>query len=455
LTLGAAGISLVLTLAIAFVPSVRFAYPAAGLHVLIESIAAVVAGLTAYLVFLRFVSTRLKTDLLLACSLAAFGSANVLLALFTAGGGIGVTSPSFAWTIAIERFLALVLLVAAALVPPSKAMLAPRMAGVVVAITLSATAILAAAVAALSDVPSIGISGSDAAAMDLRLDIAVPIRTIQLVSMALFFLAGFRFTHIAERSGDGFTRWLGIACTLAAFSRLNYFFFPSLYTKWVFAGDAFRLAFYAVMFLAALREIQRYWKGLAAVATLEERQRIARDLHDGVAQELAYIGRHARRLDQSNPVVRRILSAHTRGLNEARRAVVVLSQPSEEGFDVDFAKTMMDLAARLDVCLQLDVESDTDVSAAEADVVTHVACEAITNAAVHGNASTVSISLRDADGLEITIEDDGLGFSPKEVDDGGTEAYGLRGMKERVARLGGHFTIDSAPGTGTRIEARL
>lgn len=76
--------------------------------------------------------------------------------------------------------------------------------------------------------------------------------------------------------------------------------------------------------------------------------------------------------------------------------------------------------------------------------------EALTNAARHARAERVDIRLRERDGrLELAIEDDGVGFDPRARHEG----FGLRGMRERIALLGGRLEVSSEPGAGTRLEA--
>jgi len=111
----------------------------------------------------------------------------------------------------------------------------------------------------------------------------------QLTVMLLFGVAAAGFARRAERTGDELSRWLAIAATLATFSWLNYLLYPSLYSGYFYAGDVLRLGFFLALFVGGALELRRTRHVLATAAVLEERQRIARDLHDGVAQDLAFI----------------------------------------------------------------------------------------------------------------------------------------------------------------------
>src|SRR5205823_1532229 len=123
----------------------------------------------------------------------------------------------------------------------------------------------------------------------------------QVVVAALFFIAAFGFTRRAEHSGDELLLWLGASSMFAAFARVNYFIYPSLYSEWVYTGDALRLGWHVLLFVGAAREIQLYQRAYAERRVLEERRRIARDLHDGLAQELAFIASASQGLSDSEP----------------------------------------------------------------------------------------------------------------------------------------------------------
>jgi hypothetical protein len=104
------------------------------------------------------------------------------------------------------------------------------------------------------------------------------------------------FVNRAERTGEALLAWVAAALVLAALSRLNYFLFPSLYSEFVYTGDFFRIAFYLALLAGVSREIASYQRRLAETAIFQERRRLARDLHDGLAQELAYIAVQSRQL---------------------------------------------------------------------------------------------------------------------------------------------------------------
>jgi len=192
----------------------------------------------------------------------------------------------------------------------------------------------------------------------------------------------------------------------------------------------------------------------ARVAALDERRRVARDLHDGLAHELAFIASKAsalrRRCDASGDIDE-LVTASERALDEARRAISVLSSAQHEPLGAALAHTAEDLAVRHSMALRLDVDPDLDASPAVVENVLRVVREAITNAARHGRATTITLQGWRDDALHVVVEDDGCGFDPAAV----TRGFGLVSMRERAAALQGSLELRSVTGRGTRLEMSL
>jgi signal transduction histidine kinase len=281
----------------------------------------------------------------------------------------------------------------------------------------------------------------------------VVIAISQLVIGILFAAAALGFTRRAELSGDVLLRWLGAGCMVAAFARLNYFVFPSLYSEWVYTGDALRLGWHVLLFVGAAREIQLYQRGHAEALVLEERRRIARDLHDGLAQELAFMATTTRDLAGRRSATARIdqlASAAERALDESRRAISSLTrQQLAESFDSALIETVEEIGQRLGAHVVVDAEPAAGIPPDRQEQLLRIVREAVTNAARHGSANVVRVQFSNGQGLYLKVEDDGVGFDPGTAKESG---FGLVTMRERAARLGGQLFVRSSVGGGTEIE---
>lgn len=188
-------------------------------------------------------------------------------------------------------------------------------------------------------------------------------------------------------------------------------------------------------------------------ATAEERRRIARELHDGLAHELAFIASKTRGWAGNRPVtldVRELSGAADRALDEARRAITVLSVPQPQSLDCAIAQTAEDLGSRFGIAVDLDLAKDVDLPGEITENVLRIVREALTNAAMHGRSARVQVRLEQDDGLRLVVEDDGCGFDTESRPH--SSGFGLLSMEERAARVGAAFSVNSSPARGTRVE---
>ncbi len=195
------------------------------------------------------------------------------------------------------------------------------------------------------------------------------------------------------------------------------------------------------------------------VAALEERQRLARELHDSVSQALYGIALGARTAQaqlERDPAklaepLDYILSLAEAGLSEMRALIFELRPESlqNEGLVAALTKQSDALRARykLDVVTRFDPEPEIPLEAKEA--LYRIAQEAMHNVARHAHATRVELSLQEKDGkLTLEIRDNGKGFDPAQPYPG---HLGLKSMPERAAQIGGTFHIESQPNAGTVI----
>ena len=453
-----AATSAAVTLVVAFVPEVHFAFRQPRLHVALESSAALIALLAAFLLYGRLRRSHRLDEFLLATALAVLALSNLTFAAIPASAGIDPTT-SVAWAAALGRGLGAVILVAAAVVPArriARENFELARAGV-------GTALFFGVVVALTAVlrgwlPEAVDERSPSNLSDPELVGHPALLGALLVVGGLYAAAAVGFARRAERRQDDFLGWLAVGCVLAAFSLVNYFLFPSLYSDWVYVGDLFRLLFYVVLLVAALREITRYWEAISAAAALEERRLIAQDLHDGLAQELAYVRRALPLLD--DPAVAagardRMQAAVARAQDESRRLIRVLTSAPDEPVDVLVAHAARDAAERWGIELELDLAQDLRAVGARREAIMRIAAEAVTNVGKHSGADAARVALeRAGERLRLRISDDGHGFDPT-APAGDRHSFGLVSMRERAVAVGGTLGVTSEPEEGTTIEAIL
>jgi signal transduction histidine kinase len=252
-------------------------------------------------------------------------------------------------------------------------------------------------------------------------------------------------------------RWLAIAATVAAAARLNYAVFPPYLNDRLYTGDVLRLGFAVVLLLGAAREIQAYWRSRADSAVLEERRRLARDLHDGLAHELAFISSQARLLGRdgaNDDTAARVGAAAERALDESRRAIAALTRPVDEPLHVALAQAAEEVAGRTGMRVRLALDHGLEATLASREALIRITREAVANAARHGRARTIDLRFEATPGPRLTIADDGTGFDPQAAT-GDAAGFGLVSMRERAESVGGTLRVESAPGEGTVIEVAL
>lgn len=196
---------------------------------------------------------------------------------------------------------------------------------------------------------------------------------------------------------------------------------------------------------------------------LDERQRMAGEIHDTLAQGLAGIVTQMHAVqrkwstpDEAREHVDRALSLAGDSLAEARRSVQAL-RPQELD-DAQLPDALVDLTQKWEagadgVALDLSVTGDrAPLSPAIEVVLFRVAQEALNNVAKHAKATRVGLTLSYAgDVVLLDVRDDGAGMAAN----GRTEGFGLDSMRQRVRSVGGSVQIESTPGEGTAVSASV
>jgi signal transduction histidine kinase len=210
-------------------------------------------------------------------------------------------------------------------------------------------------------------------------------------------------------------------------------------------------------------ENARFYEQAQSLAVLEERQRLARELHDSVSQALYGIAlgaRTARTLLDHDPArvaepLDYVLNLAEAGLTEMRALIFELRPESlaTEGLGAALGKMADAIRARHRLAVELDLGDELSASLPTKEALYRIAQEATNNAIKHARASLLTITLTSDDsGYHLAIRDDGVGFDPHGQFDG---HFGLTSMRERAARLGGAVELMSVPGAGTTIAVTL
>jgi signal transduction histidine kinase len=453
----AAAIAAGVTLAIIVLPALRFAYQSPAAHLAIDTGAGVIGVLATLMTFERFRRTASRSDLLLVAALAVFAATNLLLSVVPALVETHA-EPRSAWALLGGRLTATALFAAAAFARP-RPLRAPRAAAgrmfAACACALALMVLVATVLAPALPAPIARQLSPESSGHPLVVGHPA-LLAAQVLAMALFAAAGAGFAHRARREHDELMWWLALGAIFAAFARLNYFLFPSLYTDFVYTGDFFRIAFYLALFLGAAREIWAYHDQLADLAVLDERRRMARDLHDGLAQDLAFIVSQSRaivRQEVSLAVLHHLAGAAERALEESRAAIAALTSPLDEPLATTLRRAAEHVAERHGARVRMSVQRDVDLAPAMRQGLARIVREATSNAVRHGNAREVAVSLSSGSELRLRVVDDGSGFDPKAPTPSAGGGFGLVSMRERAEALGGELRVTSRPGAGAEIEA--
>jgi len=438
----------------AMLPELDLASRLLTLRVALDTARPLIALVACCLVIDRLLRRARLTELILVCSLGALALSD--LAFVTVPVLLNRFCPDFSvWAALAGSLLGAALYVLAAFVPPGKlrrAGFALAASWAAVATALLLIAVLAASFAArLPKVPGAEAVPDLLARPDLRADAVLP--AVEVTVAAIYGLAAVGFLRRSERSHDEFFGWLAIAAVLAAAAHVNYFLYSTLSPQFVSIGDGFLLCFYAVLLAGSAREIWSCQRASPEAAVLEERRRIARDLHDGLAQELAYLARNLDSLDgPADETKARLRRAAERAQLEVRFAIDALAESSNQCVNAAITQAVSEVASRDHIKLELDIIPDIRLPVTRAEALVRIACEAVGNAARHSGAGRVSLSLRrQGSRVQLRVSDDGFGFDAATPTDG----FGLTSMRDRANSVGGGLRISSTPGHGTEVEATL
>ncbi len=230
--------------------------------------------------------------------------------------------------------------------------------------------------------------------------------------------------------------------------------------------DDLRLLYTIGDLLSIAVERARLYAHSAEIGALQERNRLAREIHDTLAQNLAGISLQLEAADallesgaqpeRARPVLQQAIALTRSGLEEARRSVLDLRAAPLEGRSL--AQALAALAAALsekgEICVHCEIAGEVGPLPARVEAgLYRVAQEALTNVEKHARARQAMLSLSATpQAVTLIVADDGQGFAPGQPPAG---RFGLVGIQERAHLLGGELHVESSPGAGTRLVVHI
>jgi len=471
------------TVAILFVPGVEMAVVNQRLALVIDAVATLVAVAVAILGWVRYRESGEPASLVRASALLVLAALNALFVVAT----VAVLEPAFGlslfnpgqlplWAGVSAKLIAAALFVLAGLAA-LRGWTADRWPAALV-LWLPALAVVGAVVAAAAVQPQLPQLISAEGLAQLRADPAAPIPPgsgpllvwIQAVIGLAFLAAAALSYRVYRRQGTGTDAVLAIALMVAAFSQVHFAIHPGTYATLVTSGDVLRLVFYATLLVTlaaerrdevrALHRANVELEGLrvaeVARATAEERARLAREIHDGMSQELWFAKLKQGRLtnlaglpSEARGLAEEVAGAIESALAEARQAIMALRPAEGATFAQVVERYVEDFSDRFGIpaYCRCDPAAEHLPSRSQAELL-RIVQEALNNARKHADATRVRVEVEATpSGLRLTVVDNGQGFEP----DAPRSGYGLQSMRERAGIIGATLAIDSRPQDGTRV----
>jgi signal transduction histidine kinase len=397
------------------------------------SAGAVVVTLTAYLFVRRMHRTLALSDVALGSMLTllpAVSAAAVIMPALLPG-----TDRPDAITAPMATGVVASLGLAAAAVLGSRTLRAARRADVVyVALVLAGALMIAGAALLADDAPRTVLT------------------TFHLIAAAGTGAASATFFRGSASGHDPVLPWLGLAAGIIAAAHLTDALLPWSTSDTLSGGTLVGIAAWLALLVGGGRDFEWAHRRDAEDAVLDERRRLARELHDGLAQELAYISTESRRL-VGHPGAQYLAEAADRALEESRAAILALTQPADEPLELVISVAAQSVGARAGIDVTVAVRPDLDAPDDVRRALLRILREAMSNAARHGRARTVHVSLDGPSPLVMAIADDGTGFDPLAVRR--PDSLGIQCMHERACNLGGRLSVQSTVGQGTTVAVVL
>ncbi|MCK6579396.1 MAG: type IV pili methyl-accepting chemotaxis transducer N-terminal domain-containing protein [Anaerolineae bacterium] len=232
-----------------------------------------------------------------------------------------------------------------------------------------------------------------------------------------------------------------------------------------FSGQEAQLLTKLANSAAIALENARLYQQAERVAMLEERQRIAAEMHDGLAQSLSYLELKTEQLSdyletgrdaEATAELQRIRSALHQSGHEVRQSITSLREGSllRQSLQDRLTSAADEFvkAGETPIDLRIELDSSLAIPPDEAEQAFRVVQEALQNVRRHAQARLVTIRLESRETqFAIRVEDDGVGFDPEAPSLDGNDHFGISIMRARAARIGGQITLRSQPHKGTQM----
>ncbi|MEX2644881.1 MAG: histidine kinase [Gaiellaceae bacterium] len=423
--------------------TLQTAYELPELRLVIGTTVMLAGFVVALLAGARFVVDGYRTDLLLSCGFFAGALGTAVFAISPTLGGHPVGSPE-GWADIGSRLLAGALIAAAPFVSGRK----PRPdRSLAFAFAASAVTLGLAWAVASSLEPLLPSLAEADATPPVGLVFAYSLQAF----LALVALVGFGLRFRGH--GEDLDGWLALGATFLLFSALVFVFTPVAPSDFVSQGDFLRVLGYGVLLVGVWRAIRAAEFGRAVA---DERARVAREIHDGLAQYLFAVSTHASMLENGAPpeeTLPQLKEAAALAQQEARFAVLALSSAAGTApFDAALRRYVEFLTADGALDVELEIDNGLLLAPDEQIEVFRIVQEGLANVRKHAGASRAEVRIGEIAGRRLVrVLDDGQGFEPGDNGAG----QGLKNIRRRAESIEGSFQLRSRPGRGTALEVVL
>jgi len=208
-------------------------------------------------------------------------------------------------------------------------------------------------------------------------------------------------------------------------------------------------------------QLRQYSLRIEDQATLQERNRIVREIHDGLGHTLAAQTIQINNallywqsdLTQAITFLKQAKQLGSEAFLEVRKSISLLRSNPLQGESLESAlnKLLKDFQATIGITVTSDINRSLLLPPEVSTALFRIAQESLTNISKHAQATILTVTLKQTNVIHLSIEDNGVGFDPAQ----NTTGFGLQGMQERTHALGGQFEVHSHSGNGCTILVSL